>query len=120
VERFACNDSSGLSYDNRATSRGMLRLLWFAAARPWGLDLRSTLAKPGVGTLRDRLDGVTLRAKTGTLEDVSALSGWVRSDVDGTWIAFSILSSHFDYDMAKTIEDRIVRVIASSATDPTP
>jgi D-alanyl-D-alanine carboxypeptidase/D-alanyl-D-alanine-endopeptidase (penicillin-binding protein 4) len=119
---FTCHDGSGLSYDNRATTRGIVDLLWVAERRTWGTSLRSTLARPGAGTLGDpdRLMGLTLRAKTGTLQDASALSGWVRSEIDGRWIAFSILSDDYDDEAAKDIEDRLVRLIAEEATDPTP
>ncbi len=119
---FTCHDASGLSYDNRSSTRGILALLAFAEARPWGRTLRSTLPRPGTGTLGHptRLGGLTLRAKTGTLENASALSGWVRSEIDGRWLEFSILSNAFDDQTAKGIEDEIVRLIAAEATDPTP
>jgi serine-type D-Ala-D-Ala carboxypeptidase/endopeptidase (penicillin-binding protein 4) len=117
---FTCHDASGLSYRNRATTRGIVELLWLADRKQWGVLLRSTLARPGTGTLSDpdRLVGLTVRAKTGTLEDVSALSGWVRSEITGDWIEFSILSKRFDDDEAKTIENHLVRTIANEATAP--
>jgi D-alanyl-D-alanine carboxypeptidase/D-alanyl-D-alanine-endopeptidase (penicillin-binding protein 4) len=119
---FTCNDASGLSYANRATTRGIVELLWFAGTRPWGPALRLSLPSGGTGTLSDpdRLTDVTIRAKTGTLQDASALSGWVRSEIDGRWLEFSVLSNHFDDATAKGIEDQIVRIIAAEATDPTP
>jgi len=116
---FTLHDSSGLSYANRASAKGILELLWDADAAPWGLLLRGSLAAAGQGTLRDRLAGVTIRAKTGTLDDASALSGWVRSEITGDWIEFSILSNGFSEWTAKTIEDRIVTIVATQATDPT-
>ena len=48
------------------------------------------LPAAGEGTLRHRLGGVRLRAKTGTLDNVSALSGWVWNDATDGWIEFSI------------------------------
>ena len=117
-ERFTCEDASGLSYANRASARGLTRLLWRAETEPWGEDLRSTLARGGQGTLRDRLTGVRIRAKTGTLIDVSALSGWIWVEAAEDWVPFSIMSSGFDDATAKTIEDRIVRVLAHDARPP--
>jgi D-alanyl-D-alanine carboxypeptidase/D-alanyl-D-alanine-endopeptidase (penicillin-binding protein 4) len=119
---FTCHDGSGLSYDNRSSSAGIVSLLWFADDQDWARTLRESLAKPGIGTLGhpNRMMGLTVRAKTGTLTDVSALSGWVRSELDDRWIAFSVLSSHFDDATAKGIEDEIVELIAAEATDPTP
>ena len=61
-----------------------------------------------------------VRAKTGTLDNVSALTGWVWSDAAGTWIEFSLLTSGMDEYKAKTIEDRVVHVLAEHASDPTP
>jgi D-alanyl-D-alanine carboxypeptidase len=51
-----------------------------------------------------------VRAKTGTLDDVSALSGWVKADA-GTWVEFSVLSFGMSKSAASAIEDRIVVVL---------
>jgi D-alanyl-D-alanine carboxypeptidase/D-alanyl-D-alanine-endopeptidase (penicillin-binding protein 4) len=104
-------DSSGLSYANRVTALGLVRLLRVAESSSWGRALRGTLAAPGEGTLEDRLRGVPVRAKTGTLHDISALSGWVRLSRTGRWARFSILSSGFDASREKDIEDGIVRTL---------
>ncbi len=56
---------------------GIVAMLHVAERAPWGEMLRGTLPAGGEGTLEDRLETVTVRAKTGTLIDVSALSGWV-------------------------------------------
>lgn len=113
-------DASGLSYANRVRSDTMVRLLWYADTQPWADPLRATLPTGGEGTLRGRLERVTLRAKTGTLIDVSALSGWVWLDRAQEWAEFSILSSRFDDDAAKVVEDKIVRIVAHQGADPTP
>ena len=107
---FTLNDSSGLSYANRVTAEGIVRLLWFAEDQPWGKDLRRALPTGGQGTLRHRLRGVDVRAKTGTLDDVSALSGWVRAH-SGDWVEFSVLSYGMSKSTASAIEDRIVVVL---------
>ena len=114
------NDASGLSYANRATASGIVQLLWAAEAAPWGETLRASLPRGGQGTLEDRLRDVRVRAKTGTLEAVSALSGWVQLESSGAWAEFSILSSRMSTSTAKTIENKIVRLVANNATDPTP
>ena len=107
---FTLNDNSGLSYANRVTAEGIVRLLWVAEDQPWGADLRRALPTGGQGTLRHRLRGVEVRAKTGTLDDVSALSGWVQAD-SGGWVEFSILSYGMSKSAASAIEDRIVVVL---------
>jgi D-alanyl-D-alanine carboxypeptidase len=109
---FTLNDSSGLSYANRVTARGIVRLLWAAEDDSWYTNLRRALPTGGQGTLEHRLRDTQVRAKTGTLEDVSALSGWVFARGTDTWVEFSILSSGMPKSVASDIEDRIVRILA--------
>jgi D-alanyl-D-alanine carboxypeptidase/D-alanyl-D-alanine-endopeptidase (penicillin-binding protein 4) len=109
-------DSSGLSYDNRVTAGGVARLLRAAEQAPWGDVLRRTLAAPGQGTLEDRpMPGVRMRAKTGTLENVSTLSGYVWLRKSKTWAEFSILSGGMPKSTASSIEDRVISTVARSA-----
>ena len=116
---FTEHDASGLSYANRATANGIVHLLWDADQAPWVDVLQASLPQAGQGTLEGRLGSVPLRAKTGTLRDASALSGWVWLERSGQWAEFSILSSGFSEWTAKAIEDRIVRAISANAVDPT-
>jgi D-alanyl-D-alanine carboxypeptidase/D-alanyl-D-alanine-endopeptidase (penicillin-binding protein 4) len=109
------NDSSGLSYRNRISAEGMVRLLWLADAADWGSVLRLGLPRGGQGTLEDRLMTVRVRAKTGTLKNRSALSGWVWLEREGTWAEFSILSQQMSKARSVRIENAIVRVVAANA-----
>ena len=121
IERFAAArgvdvdayDASGLSYRNRVTARDLVRLLWFAGARSWGDALRNGLPTGDQGTLEDRLVGVKVRAKTGTLIEISALSGWVWMTREGPRAEFSILSRGISKPEAAAIEDRIVRIVTN-------
>ena len=115
---FTLFDNSGLSYANRVTAEGMVRLLWVAEDAPWHEDLLLALPTGGQGTLHDRLHGVQVRAKTGTLTEVSALSGWVFASGTGTWVEFSILSSGLSKMMASEIEDEIVQILAGRLRRP--
>lgn len=123
IERFAAgrgvdvvaHDASGLSYWNRIRPADLVRLMRFAARQPWGDELRATLPTGDEGTLEDRLVGVKVRAKTGTLIEVSALSGWVWLAKEGAWGEFSIMSRGMSKSQAVAIEDRIVRILASRA-----
>jgi D-alanyl-D-alanine carboxypeptidase/D-alanyl-D-alanine-endopeptidase (penicillin-binding protein 4) len=112
---FALFDNSGLSYDNRVTAAGIVELLGQAEDEPWGEGLRHALPTGGQGTLEDRLHGVQVRAKTGTLTDVSALSGWVFAEHRNAWIEFSILCAGMSKPVASGIEDEIVRILERSA-----
>ncbi|MDQ3661308.1 MAG: D-alanyl-D-alanine carboxypeptidase [Actinomycetota bacterium] len=113
--RATAHDSSGLSHANRMSARGLVRLLEDATTKPWSAALRRSLASPGRGTLQNRLAGVRVRAKTGTLIDASALSGWVWLRRRGAWAEFSIISSDIPKYRAVEIEDSIVRKLSGRA-----
>lgn len=124
IERFAqrrgvtltAHDASGLSYSNRVAPAGIVKLLGqVESGEPYYEVLRRGLPTGGQGTLEDRLQGVKLRAKTGSLDGVSALSGWIFLERTQTWAEFSILSSGMSYYPAKAVEDRIVRVLEGLA-----
>jgi len=102
------SDGSGLSTDDRVPARLLGAVLASAAAPAQGPDdtefLRPILSglpvAGGDGTLEDRFTpkvdsaagrGV-VRAKTGTLTDVSSLAGVV-SDVDGRLLVFALMSN---------------------------
>jgi serine-type D-Ala-D-Ala carboxypeptidase/endopeptidase (penicillin-binding protein 4) len=113
--RMASFDASGLSYRDRISPLGMVRLLNASEDEPWGRALRAALPGPGRGTLSGRLAGLDVRAKTGThFNGDSALSGWVRLRRGGTWAEFSVLS----VGMPKWVEDEIVRTVARFARAP--
>ena len=115
---FESHDASGLSYANRVTTQGMVRLLFAANRESWAARLRRALPTGGQGTLEQRLGHLRVRAKTGTLTDVSALSGWVWSDRTGGWVEFSILSTGLSKDQAVQIEDAVVRIVSDLAVSP--
>jgi D-alanyl-D-alanine carboxypeptidase/D-alanyl-D-alanine-endopeptidase (penicillin-binding protein 4) len=108
------HDASGLSHANRISPRGLVRLLVFARKQPWGRVLFRSLPAAGQGTLEDRLGGVRVRAKTGTLIGASALSGWVWRSGPRVWATFSILSRGMPKFRAAALEDRIVHILARS------
>lgn len=108
-------DSSGLSYNNRVAPMGIARLLGVAEKTEWGASLRNTLPKAGQGTLDGRMKGVRVRAKTGTLTDLSTLSGYVWLRKRSVWAEFSIMSGGMPKTTASSIENRIVRTLTRSA-----
>jgi D-alanyl-D-alanine carboxypeptidase/D-alanyl-D-alanine-endopeptidase (penicillin-binding protein 4) len=110
--RVRAHDASGLSFANRISARGVVRLLAVARRAPWGRALRRSLPSGGEGTLEERLSNVGLRAKTGTLDGVSALSGYVWQARRGGWAEFALLSRGMPKDEAVRLENRIVHVIA--------
>jgi serine-type D-Ala-D-Ala carboxypeptidase/endopeptidase (penicillin-binding protein 4) len=104
------HDGSGLSYRNRVSPLGLVRLLGAAERERWAPLLLDILPAGGEGTLGSRLEGVPVRAKTGTLTRISALSGFVWLKRSGTWAEFSILSRGLSKDRAVAIENTVVRL----------
>jgi D-alanyl-D-alanine carboxypeptidase/D-alanyl-D-alanine-endopeptidase (penicillin-binding protein 4) len=92
---FFLYDGSGLSPDDRMTPRAFTHLLTYAAGQPWGMDWRASLPIAGVdGTLQHRFDNSPLKgkmwAKTGTSNEVNALTGYLTAK-SGEVLAFSII-----------------------------
>jgi D-alanyl-D-alanine carboxypeptidase/D-alanyl-D-alanine-endopeptidase (penicillin-binding protein 4) len=108
---FKMDDGSGLSVLDRASSRNFVQLLSFMAKSPMFESYWQTLPEAGVSGGLRRMHGTAaagnLRAKTGTIDNVSSLSGYVRSQ-DGERLAFSIISNDVPSTYrAKRIEDAI-------------
>jgi D-alanyl-D-alanine carboxypeptidase/D-alanyl-D-alanine-endopeptidase (penicillin-binding protein 4) len=109
-------DGSGLSRGDRTTPRTIVRLLD-------QLDRSATLAPAwrnslGVacrsGTVGGRMCGTAAsgrcRGKTGTLSNVSALSGYC--DLSDRKIAFSIIMNNVSVSGARSLQDRMAVAIA--------
>ena len=108
-------DSSGLSYANRMSASELAFLIERAETEPWVDALRRGLAGGGQGTLEDRLRDVRIRAKTGTLVDISALAGWVWLRKQRAWAEFTIISRGMEKSLAMRIEDALVRTLHNYA-----
>ncbi len=117
---YVYRNGSGLFDANRFSARQLTRVLEGAykdaAIRP---ELLTQLAIGGVdGTIRSRFSGNTtrrlVRAKTGTLADVSALSGYVLDETGRSAIAFSIIVNDAQgyISASRALQERIVTAIA--------
>jgi serine-type D-Ala-D-Ala carboxypeptidase/endopeptidase (penicillin-binding protein 4) len=111
-------DGSGLSRGNRASPHRVVRLLtamveeeelfdaWYASLAVAGRD----------GTLKTRMRSGTARGrcrgKTGTLSNVSALSGYCTGR-SGDLYAFSILMNSVYTSGARVLQDRMAQAIAA-------
>jgi D-alanyl-D-alanine carboxypeptidase/D-alanyl-D-alanine-endopeptidase (penicillin-binding protein 4) len=116
---FFFYDGSGLSQDDRITPRAFTQLLTYAARQPWGLAWRWSLPVAGVdGTLVNHFRNSPLKgrvwAKTGTHNEVSALTGYLDS-ASGKTVAFSILVNGHrpGSDAEAQAIDRIVEAIGA-------
>ena len=92
---FFFYDGSGMSPNDRIAPRAFTRLLTFAARQPWGASWRNTFPVAGEdGTLAGHFKNSPLKgklwAKTGTLNEVNALSGYLNT-ASGKTLAFSIM-----------------------------
>jgi D-alanyl-D-alanine carboxypeptidase/D-alanyl-D-alanine-endopeptidase (penicillin-binding protein 4) len=109
-------DGSGLSRANKASPYRVVRLLRAMYGREDFEDWFDSLSIAGRdGTLVDRMRRGPARgrchAKTGTLSDVSALSGYCEAK-SGELYAFSLLMNRISVPLAHRLQDRIAQAIA--------
>ncbi|WKZ80989.1 MAG: D-alanyl-D-alanine carboxypeptidase [Fimbriimonadaceae bacterium] len=103
-------DGSGMSRHNLVTAASIAKLLRWAQRQPWSDLWMDALASPGNGTLSSRLQGSSFRGKTGSLDMVSSLSGYVRTP-SGQTLVVSLLMNHFSCPtaQARKIQDEFIR-----------
>lgn len=90
-------DGSGLTPYNRITPAAAAAFLRWAAVQPWGDAFRDTLPVGGEsGSLKRRFGGTPLQgrifAKTGTVQGVNALSGYMIA-ASGETLVFSVVAN---------------------------
>ncbi len=95
---FALEDGSGLSAGNVVTPRAFTQLLRWMRAHPRYEQYAAGMPRSGApGSLRQRFVGTPLDgrvvAKTGTINRVNALSGYVERS-DGKVYLFSVMANH--------------------------
>lgn len=117
---FVFFDGSGLSGHDLVTPEAIAKLLQYASTQPWFEDWKSSLPVGGVdGTLAGRFTQASLKghvfAKTGTLGEARALSGYIDC-ASGRTVIFSIMvDNHAPHSRADEITmDRIVAAIAAT------
>ncbi|MCZ6837269.1 MAG: D-alanyl-D-alanine carboxypeptidase/D-alanyl-D-alanine-endopeptidase [Planctomycetota bacterium] len=115
-------DGSGLSRDNRVSASTLTRWLGsFHRDAKLGPMFKASMAVAGEnGTMRKRfrnvnLHGAHVQAKSGYINQVSCLSGYVTMP-DGRCYAFSVLANGLSgpgsVQLAKKLQERVVSVIA--------
>lgn len=112
---FQVTDGSGLSLLDEATPRSLVQLLAYMRTSPEGRDFVRSLPLVGEG-MRSRMVGTPaagrVRAKTGTLNNVSALSGYVDAS-GGEQLAFSlIVNNPGSIDRARDAQDSVAAMLA--------
>jgi serine-type D-Ala-D-Ala carboxypeptidase/endopeptidase (penicillin-binding protein 4) len=116
---FVFFDGSGLSGHDLVTPRATARLLQFASTQPWFADWKRSLPVGGEdGSLAERFGKDPLKnhvfAKTGTLGEARALSGFLEG-ASGRTVIFSIMvGNHTPRSNAdREVMDKIVAAIAA-------
>lgn len=109
-------DGSGLSRENHVSADAFVRTLAYMRSGPYGPTLLNSLPRSGeeeLGRMTRGAAAENLRAKTGTLTGVSALSGELRT-LEGETVLFSILQNDVpSRRAAKRVEDALSERIAS-------
>lgn len=115
AEDIRIADGSGVSKNNLVTADFMTNFL--ISQSKSDSDYRQMFANPGEGTLKKRMLylGDKLEAKTGTLSDVSALTGFITT-LSGKTYAFDIMINDAKSSNAdkKMLEEYIIRAIYSN------
>lgn len=113
-ENIKIVDGSGVSKNNLMSADFMTDFLTAQATQPNFVQMQKMMATAGEGTLTDRMLYFkdNLRAKTGTLSDISAIAGYITSR-NGTLYAFDIMindakSRSID---KKVLEEYLIRAI---------
>ena len=117
-DRYSFADGSGLSRRNLSSAQILVRILRSLYRSPHFLYFYDALAIAGQdGTLENRLKGTmaenNVRAKTGTMSNVSSISGYLKT-ADGEMLAFSILANNFlvPKSEAETAQDKALKILA--------
>jgi len=88
-DAFQIDNGSGLSRDCRVTAHGLAEVLRIGWQSPWQPEFLASLPVAGLsGTARKRQKDApegSIRIKTGTLNNVRAMAGYVRSEQGHVW-----------------------------------
>lgn len=111
-------DGSGLARTNRTSPREVVALLRAMTLDPSaGPAFEASLAVAGrSGTLASRMRGTpaagNCRAKTGSLQAVSALAGYCTASGGSTRVAFAFLMNDVNLFAARRLQDRMASTLA--------
>lgn len=128
-DSFLLADGSGLSRHNLISAGAVVRLLEYAHRQSYGTAFRQWLPAAGTdGTLRRRMTAPGLKgriqAKTGSMEGVRALSGFLET-VHGETLAFAMLVNSLKGDEAdlQALQEEFLQVLVNvpgTGTPPSP
>jgi serine-type D-Ala-D-Ala carboxypeptidase/endopeptidase (penicillin-binding protein 4) len=107
------DNGSGLSRDERISAVSLARLLTDALLEQNASEWISTLPMVGIeGTVKNRMRNSLLEGKawlkTGTLNNVRALAGYVRS-AEERWVVFVVMVNHPEAARARPAMDALIK-----------
>lgn len=115
-------DGSGMSHKNLVTANEVSDLLHTVQSKPWYPTFLNALPVAGNkerlvgGTLRNRMKGTAaegnVQAKTGALNGVTALSGFVTTS-DGGKLIFSIMINNYLSESTYEVMDKIAVALSN-------
>jgi D-alanyl-D-alanine carboxypeptidase/D-alanyl-D-alanine-endopeptidase (penicillin-binding protein 4) len=124
VNKWVFEDASGMSHANKIPSSQLSLLLHRVRSEPWyssflkGMPIAGGYDRFVGGTLRLRMKTAPAQnnviAKTGSLDNVSALAGYAKTR-DGEWLIFTIQTQNTKSSTVPVI-DRMATAIANSKT----
>jgi serine-type D-Ala-D-Ala carboxypeptidase/endopeptidase (penicillin-binding protein 4) len=116
-DEYVFFDGSGLSRQNLVTPEAIVKLLAYDSLQPWGALFEDTLPIAGIdGSLSERFKGsdvaTRVKAKTGALGHVNALSGYATT-LKGERVVFSIITNNHNLPTKRALEtiDQIVEAV---------
>ncbi|NNF57651.1 MAG: D-alanyl-D-alanine carboxypeptidase/D-alanyl-D-alanine-endopeptidase [Rhodothermaceae bacterium] len=121
TEGLSIRDGSGLSRKDLITPHSMVVLLDHMSRHPARDAFFDSLPEGGGSgsTLRNRMRGLPVRAKTGSLAYVRALSGYITAP-NGHQYAFCVIANNYTTSGGSiaSAQDRIVRALATGQRVP--
>ncbi|MYL58277.1 D-alanyl-D-alanine carboxypeptidase/D-alanyl-D-alanine-endopeptidase [Virgibacillus halodenitrificans] len=117
VDNLLLRDGSGISHVSLIPPNEITKLLYHIQKESWFPTYLDSLPVAGKedrmvgGTLRDRLKGRKVQAKTGTIYGVSTLSGYAEASSGRQYIFSVMLNNMLDEEIGKEIEDRLLEII---------
>ncbi|GAB3792202.1 D-alanyl-D-alanine carboxypeptidase/D-alanyl-D-alanine endopeptidase [Virgibacillus kimchii] len=121
MDTISLKDGSGISHNNLIPANEISNLLHAAQHENWFSVFLNTLPHAGKsermigGTLRERMHGLNVQAKTGTINGVTTLSGYMQAN-SGRKLIFSVMINNMLDDLedeGKELEDRIIEIITN-------
>lgn len=119
LDTMVIRDGSGISHSNLIPANEISALLYAVQEEEWFPAFLNSLPQTGGeermigGTLKERMNGLSVKAKTGTILGVSTLSGYAVTK-NGKKLIFSLMINNLlDEEDGKEIEDRLMEVIVN-------